>query len=41
MCPTDESLPDVMDDDVMAQWEREDTEAFLAFLDALEADWRL
>jgi hypothetical protein len=29
------------DDAVMAAWDREDTEAFLAFLEALEADWRL
>ncbi len=29
------------DDAVMAAWGREDTEAFLAFLEALEADWRL
>ncbi len=29
------------DDAVMAEWDRQDTEAFLAFLDALEADWRL
>ncbi len=29
------------DDSVMAAWDREDAEAFLAFLEQLEADWRL
>ncbi len=43
MSDHDETLPEVeaADDSVMAAWDRQDTEAFLAFLEALEADWRL